>query len=82
MAAEQEDSMGLMRRSFLLRAKYRGHEVTNKITFTLRGVHPSNRAGVYPMKETVVTLGLSFLAGAFSVVGANQEGTCLQEVPA
>jgi hypothetical protein len=65
ISAEEEDAMGLMRRSFLLRAKYRGHEVKIKITLTLLGVHPSNRAGVYPMKETVMNLGLSFLAGAF-----------------
>ena len=81
MAAEQEDAMGLMRRALVLRAKYRLPGEKMKIPLTLLGVHPSNRAGVYPMEETVMNLGLSILAGGFSVEEANHEGICVQEVP-
>jgi hypothetical protein len=38
------------------------------------GVHPFNRAGLYPMEETVMNVGLSILIGGFSVDEANHEG--------
>ena len=74
--------MGLMRRALLLRAKYRVQAEKDKIPLTILGVHPSNRAGVYPMEETVMNLSLSILSGGFSLEEANHEGVCVQEVPA
>ena len=45
------------------------------------GVHPFNRAGLYPMEETVMNFGLPNLSGGFSVDEASHEGVCVQEVP-
>ena len=74
--------MGLIRRALLLRAKHRVQEDKERIPSSIFGAHPSNRAGVYPMKETVMILGVTTLEIRFSVDEANHEGVCLQEAPA
>ena len=76
-----EGAIGLIRRALLLRAKYRIQTEKIKIPLAILGVHPANRAGVYPMEETVMNLGLSLLSGGFSVEEADHEGVCVQEVP-
>jgi hypothetical protein len=81
MTTAQEDPIGLIRRALVLRAKYRVQAEKEIIPLTILGVHPSNRAGVYPMEETVMNLGLSILSSGFSVEEANHEGVCVQEVP-
>ena len=81
MATAQEDAIGLIRRALVLRAKYRIHAEKDRIPSSISGVHPFNRAGLYPMEETVMNLGLSILSGGFSVDEANHEGVCVQEVP-
>ena len=74
MATAQEGSIGLIRRALVLRAKYRIPDEKDRIPLSILGVHPFNRAGLYPMEETVMNLGLSILSGGFSVDEANHEG--------
>ena len=81
MTAAQEDPIGLIRRALVLRAKYRVDPEKDVVPLTILGVHPSNRAGVYPMEDTVMNLGLSILLSGFSVEEARREGVCAQEVP-
>ena len=72
--------MGLIRRSLMLRAKYRtGKHV---IPASILGAHPLTRSGVYPMDETVMNLGMTILDIGFSVDEASHEGVCVHEVPA
>ena len=81
MTTAQEDPIGLIRRALVLRAKYRVAPEKVVIPLTILGVHPSNRAGVYPMEDTVKNLGLSILLSGFSVEEAHHEGVCVEEVP-
>ena len=82
MDTAADEAMGLVRRALALRAKYRVQSGKQTIPLSILGVHPFNRAGVYPMEETVVNLGLGILLSGFSVDEANHEGVCVQEVPA
>lgn len=79
---EDAEAIGLVRRATLLRAKYRIQREKILCPLTILGVHPLNRAGVYPMGDTVVNLGLKILLGGFSAEEANHEGVCVQELPA
>ena len=81
MATAQEDATGLIRRALVLRQKYRKDREKGRVPLSLLGAHPSNRAGLYPMEETVMNLGLSILSGGFSVDEAHHEGVCVEEVP-
>ena len=81
MATAQEDARGLIRRALVLRHKYKQDGEKDRIPLSLLGVHPSNRARLYPMEETVMNLGLSILSGGFSVDEAHHEGVCVEEVP-
>ena len=65
----------------MLRAKYRVQDEKERTPFSILGAHPFYRAGLYPMEETVMNLGLSILSGGFSVDEASHEGVCVQEVP-
>ena len=82
MATAADEAIGLVRRALLLRAKYRVQSEKLTIPLSILAVHPSNRAGVYPMEDTVINLGLGILLSGFSVDEANHEGVCVQEVPA
>ena len=81
MTTAQEDPIGLIRRALVLRAKYRVQAEKEIIPLTILGVHPSNRAGMYPMEDTVMNLGLPIILSGFSVEEAHHEGVCVQEVP-
>ena len=82
MATAADEAIGLVRRALLLRAKYRVQSEKLTIPLSILAVHPDNRAGVYPMEDTVINLGLGILLSGFSVDEANHEGVCVQEVPA
>ena len=77
-----ESGIGLVRRATPLRAKYRIQREKVPCPLSVLGAHPLNRAGVYPMDETVVNLGGTILLGGFSAEEANHEGVCVQELPA
>ena len=64
------------------RVKYRVAGGKRQMYLSLLGVHPLNRAGVYPSPETVQNLGLKLLETGFSEDEANHEGVCVQEIPA
>ena len=81
-ADEAIGAIGLVRRALLLRAKYRVQADKRMSPLGILGVHPFNRAGVFPMDDTVMSLGLSILLSGFSVDEAHHEGVCVQEVPA
>ena len=78
MTTAQEDPIGLIRRALVLRDKYRVDPEKDVVPLTILGVHPPNRAGVYPMEDTVMSLGLSILSSGFSVEEAQHEGVCVQ----
>ena len=80
MTTAQEDPIGLIRKALVLRAKYRVAPERDVILLTILGVHPSNRAGVYPMEDTVMNLGMSILLNGFTVEEAHHEGVCVEEV--
>ena len=82
METDKETAVGLVRRALMLRAKYRVQTEKQMIPLCLMGVHPHNRARVYPMEDTCVNLGLGIRLSGFSVDEANHEGVCVQEVPA
>ena len=63
------------------RVKYRVAGGKRQMYLSLLGVHPLNRAGVYPSPETVQNLGLKLLETGFSEDEANHEGVCVQEIP-
>ena len=81
MATEQEDSIRLLRRALVIRVKYWVQEEKERIPLSILGVHPFNRAGLNPMEEKVMSVGLSILSGGFSVDEASHEGVCVQEIP-
>ena len=80
MATAADEAIGLVRRALLLRAKYRVQSEKLTIPLSILGVHPFNRAGVYPMEDTVVNLGLGILVSGLSVDEADHEGVCVQKV--
>ena len=82
VATAADEVHGLVRKALCLRAKYRVQSSKQTIPLNIMGVHPLNRAGVYPMEDTVINLGLGILLSGFAVDEANHEGVCVQEVPA
>ena len=81
MATEQADSIRLLRRALVIRVKYWVQEEKERIPLSILGVHPLNRAGLNPMEEKVMNIGLSILSGGFSLYEASHEGVRVQEIP-
>jgi len=82
MATAADAAVGLVRRALIIRGKYRVKTEKQWIPLCILGVHPDNRARVYPMEDTCVNLGLEIIFSGVSVDEANREGVCVQEVPA
>ena len=70
---------GSIRYAMAMKVKYRKHKKV--VQLALLGVHPSNRAGVYPGPDRVVQLGVKILLAGCDPNEANHAGVCVQEVP-
>ena len=81
MATDGDEAYGIMKRATLLRLKYRVYDTKKKLQLTQLGVHPKNRAGIYPNANRVERLGTDILRDGFNLEEANHEGVCVQEVP-
>ena len=81
IATDGDEAYGIMKRATLLRLKYRVHDTKKKLQLTQLGVHPKNRAGIYPNANRVEHLGIDLLRDGFNVDEAYHEGVCVQEVP-
>ena len=77
MATDDDETYGIMKRATLLRLKYKVHDTKKKLQLTQLGVHPKNRAGVYPNAERVESLGTSLLKDGFNVDEAYHEGVIM-----
>jgi len=75
-------SAGVIREAMAYRVKYRVSGGKQKLPLRLLGVHQMNRGGVYPMSETVQTLGRNILVSGFSKEEANHHGVVVEEAPA
>jgi len=62
--------------------KYRLSGGKQTLPLRLLGVRQISRGGVYPMSETVQTLGRNILVSGFSKEEANHHGVVVQEAPA
>ena len=60
-SAVADHELGLVRQAMAYRVKYRVAGGKRQMYLSLLGVHPLNRAGVYPSPETVQNLGLKLL---------------------
>ena len=79
--ASDDELHGIMKKAMALRVKYRVDARKKKLPLSILGVHPKNRAGVYPNAERVESLGISLLKDGFNVEEAYHEGVCVQDVP-
>ena len=76
-----DDLHGIIKRAMALRVKYRVGARKSRVPLALLGVHPKNRAGVYPNADRVESLGMGLLKDGFSMDEADHEGVCVQDVP-
>ena len=89
MAGSSDDQiMGLIRRAMAWRVKYRvyhkegGKDVpSRRISLLNLGVHPGNRAGVYPNDQTVMGLCQYLVEKGYTQEEADHAGVCVQDVP-
>ena len=77
--------MGAVKRAMALRVKYRlvneaGH-FKRRLNLKILGVHPENRAGVYPQGDVVMGLGMRLAQAGFSQEEADHRGVCVQQPP-
>ena len=76
--AEQQ----LIKVASALRVKYRLSDQVKMIDLANLGVHPANRAGVFPQKDRLLALIMRILdRDGFSQETAYTQGVCVQEMP-
>ena len=82
--AKKRDIDGIIREAMAWRVKYRltyNGKAKRRLQIQTMGVHPTNRGGVYPNEDKVMSLGQHILKCGADQDEADHNGVCVEEIP-